>query len=482
MKIIQASILLFCVSNVASFGILRLLKDIMNSRSRTHFRNRGTPTVNSIDSNNMDVTYWYDDGGSSSSEEGGLHILHRFIDDYDTSTDFETTTSSYSQSATEDDIEDTDEANNSTTTEKPAIATEATSEEKNEVSTIPETTQITMTTTMMALDEKTSNPSTTTTATSEEENEVSPTQETTTTDENQTASTIMTTTIPLKEGTEKSTDGITTSSTMQTTSSREDIRTEAAGSTTAAPPTTTYYITTDTFIEGELSNDDKINKTDLNSTDDLSKIIEEYNDYIDQGPTRGDLPNFRKTTSQNIPTTTQSSGGSGIIDASLFTGSASKININTNSLSISKDNPVDITSGNIGNIPSDVVIQSLNNKLQVNSQKGQRIVLEKTISGQLDDANQRGRNDVISTSPPKPTVFFTPPGSQKNIISEPQKNIFSERVAKIGNDFVILPDFKSGAVLIEPIVSSSNMKTDTISNFDYVPSKTLSYKAIPKNV
>ncbi|XP_062609314.1 uncharacterized protein LOC134271072 [Saccostrea cucullata] len=482
MKIVQASILLFCVSNVAGFGLLRLIKNIMNSQSRNDFRNRGTPIVNSRNANKMDVTYWFNDGDSSSSEEGGFRILNRF-DYYDAATDLETTTFSYPKTTTEDDIENNEEVNNSTaseeitnstTTEQPLITTEAASEEI-EISTNPETTQKT-----------TSTPSTTA-ATSAEEGEVSTTQRTTTSDEKPTTSITMTTTMPI---TEKSTDGLTTSSTMQTTSSRDDdTRTDAASSTTVAPTTTTSYITTDTFIEGELSIDDTVNTTDLNSTDDdLRKLIEEYNDYFDQGPTRGDLPDNRKTTSQNILATTQSSAGSGIIEAS-FTGSstndASKINIITNSQSIPRDKTadlVDVTSGKIGNIPSDVVIRSLNNKLQVNSQRGQKIVFEKSMSGQLHDTIKRVRNDVISTIPPKPTVFFTPPASQKDIISEPQKNILSERVAKIGNDFVILPDFKNGAILIEPIVPSSDMKSDTISNFDYVPPKTLSYKAIPENV
>lgn len=434
-------------------------------------------TINDSNPSYIDSWDWEEDSDSASSEEGGLHMFFRFLYDGEedkNSLNTETTTQQNPQTSSPNDI---DKEINSTTTETPSVTTTVASEENDDNMTNIETTTASNTDDNST---RTETPSTTTM-------EISTNSDTTTVYDKTTTETAKTTT------TERTTYPDTTltyaQTTMSTTTTRDDVKTEVTSSTTVSPTTTAYYITTEnTFIEGDLSIDDKVNKTDLNSTDDFQKIIDEYSDYIDQGPTRGDLPSTR-TSSQNIQTTTSFPVGSGIIDASLSNTEEDKrkdtngvAQINQSSTKTTA-NRMDVTAGRIGNILSDVVVQSLNSK-QTIAQAGGKMVHQKSTSGvQSDVIDIRLGNDVTTTtSPPKTTVFFTPPDSQKNAIADSQQNIFTERVAKIGNDFIVLPDFDNGAVLLEPIVPAGSMKTDTISDFDYVPSKTLSYKTIPNSI
>ncbi|XP_056012222.1 uncharacterized protein LOC125678093 isoform X2 [Ostrea edulis] len=474
MKIIQVSMLLFCATNAAGFGLRRLFRDILTSQSGSRPQERGVATINDSNPSYIDSWDWEEDSDSASSEEGGLHMFFRFLYDGEedkNSINTETTTQQNPQTSSPNDI---DKEINSTTTETPSVTT---TEENDDNMTNIETTTASNTDDNST---RTETPSTTTM-------EVSTDSDTTTVYDKTTTETAKTTT------TERTTYPDTTltyaQTTMSTTTTRDDVKTEVTSSTTVSPTTTAYYITTEnTFIEGDLSIDDKVNKTDLNSTDDFQKIIDEYSDYIDQGPTRGDLPSTR-TSSQNIQTTTSFPVGSGIIDASLSNTEEDKrkdtngvAQINQSSTKTTA-NRMDVTAGRIGNILSDVVVQFLNSK-QTIAEAGGEMVHQKSTSGvHTDVIDIRLGNDVTTTtSPPKTTVFFTPSDSQKNAIADSQQIFFTERVAKIGKDFIVLPDFDNGAVLLEPIVPAGSMKTDTISDFDYVPSKTLSYKTIPNSI
>lgn len=419
----------------------------------------GTSNIQSSGPTLLDAMLWDEVGDSGSSEEGGLYYLFHMLNNYDTGdypVNFETTTFKPAQSTTETNIDD---IKPTTTTETPTESTTEMTTDKPRTST---TIQPDVTTESTAMDS-------TTVRTSEETTESSETlMETTTqpvvTEDNVTQS----------ASSESFTTSTSASTTTQTASS------ESFTSPTAST-TTPYSITTeDTFIEGDLTGDEKVNKTELNSTDDITKIIDEYNDYIDEGPTRGDLHSNRNKGLQTSSDATPTPGGSGIIDEYL---SSLKIinNINSTKESTGKDQKStivsDISVQNIGNIPFDQAIQSLNNNPQLSLGDNQNV-----LSGMSVDAVDNNLENDVTATLPKPTVFFTPPSSQIMEISKSQQKLFSERVAKIGNDFVILPDFNNGAVLLEPIVSSGNIKTNTIPNFEYVPPKTLSFEAIPNSV
>lgn len=80
----------------------------------------------------------------------------------------------------------------------------------------------------------------------------------------------------------------------------------------------------DIFIEGDLIGDEKVNKIELNLIDDIIKIIDEYNDYIDEGLIRGDLYFNKNKGLYILFDVILIIGGSGIIDEYLL--SLKKIN------------------------------------------------------------------------------------------------------------------------------------------------------------
>lgn len=400
---------------------------------------------------------WDELGDSGSSEEGGLYYLFHMLNNYDTGdypVSFETTTFKPPQSTTETNIDDT----------KPTKTTETPTKSTTEMTTGKPRTSTTI---QPAVTTESTTVDSTTTRTSEEMTESSETS-------------METTTQPLVTE-----DNVTASSESFTTSTSASTTTQTAPSESSTSPTasttTPYSITTeDTFVEGDLTGDEKVNKTELNSTDDITKIIDEYIDYIDEGPTRGDLHSNRNKGLPTSSDATPTPGGSGIIDEYLY--SLKKTNdINSTKESTGKDQKstivTDISVQNIGNIPFDQAIQSLNNNPQLSLGDSQNV-----LSGISVNAVDNNLENGVTATLPKPTVFFTPPNSQMMEISKSQQKLFSESVAKIGNDFVILPDFNNGAVLLEPIVSSGNIKTNTIPNFEYVPPKTLSFEAIPNSV
>lgn len=365
--------------------------------------------------------YWDELGDSGSSEEVGLHFLYHFFNNYNTG-DYPTYIDTTSME---------------TPTSSPGT-TKSTTE-------IPTSTEKLMLSTTLRTPEKTteSPPSTTTTSA------VATTRQFKTTDR---TSKMLT----------ETTAAVTTSQLL---------------ASTTEPTTTAYPITTeDTFIEGDLNGDENVNKTDLNSTNEIRNLVDEYNDYIDEGPTRGDLFSTRSRILPEVKTITS---GSGIIDASLSNMKMISDVPSNKKFKATKQppfnkqktvTPTDVSFNMIGNVLLDKVIQSLNNKQQTRMQKN---------SGDLT-SNDLGNS--VTTSLPIPTVLFTLPGAINRGISDSQQKLLSERVAKIGNDFVILPDFNNGAVLLEPIVSSGKFNTNTIPDFEYVPPKTLSFETIPKKV
>nr|XP_011437330.2 serine-rich adhesin for platelets [Crassostrea gigas] len=477
MKIVRATLLLFFATNVACFGLRRLFGDLFNPRTGSITHHSRTLDIQNSGASLMDAMLWDELGDSGSSEEGGLFYLFHMLNNYDTGdypVNFETTTFKPPQSTIGTNIDDT----------KPIKTTETPTKNTTEITTNKPRTSTTI---QPAVTTESTTVDSTTTRTSEEMTESSETpMETTTqpvvTEDNvtQTASSERFTT-----STSASTTTQTASSESFTTSTSASTTTQTASSESSthlmASTTTPYSITTeDTFIEGDLTGDEKVNKTELNSTDDITKIIDEYNDYIDEGPTRGDLHSNKNkglhTSSDATPTT----GGSGIIDE--YLSSLKKTNdINSTKESTGKDQKstivADISVQNIGNIPFDQAIQSLNNNPQLGLGDRQNILSGISVAA----VDNTLKNDVTATLP-KPTVFFTPPSSQVMEMSKSQQKLFSERVARIGNDFVILPDFNNGAVLLEPIISSGNIKTNTIPNFEYVPPKTLSFEEIPNTV
>eukprot|EP00105_Crassostrea_gigas_P019014 XP_011437330.1 PREDICTED: uncharacterized protein LOC105335232 [Crassostrea gigas] len=495
MKIAQATLLLFFATNVACFGLHRLFGDLFNPRTGSITHHSRTLDIQNSGASLMDAMLWDELGDSGSSEEGGLFYLFHMLNNYDTGdypVNFETTTFKPPQSTIGTNIDDT----------KPIKTTETPTKSTTEITTNKPRTSTTI---QPAVTTESTTVDSTTTRTSEEMTESSETpMETTTqpvvTEDNvtQTASSERFTTSTSASTTTQtaSSESFTTSTSASTTTqtaSSESFTTSTSPSTTTqtassessthlmASTTTPYSITTeDTFIEGDLTGDEKVNKTELNSTDDITKIIDEYNDYIDEGPTRGDLHSNKNkglhTSSDATPTT----GGSGIIDE--YLSSLKKTNdINSTKESTGKDQKstivADISVQNIGNIPFDQAIQSLNNNPQLGLGDRQNILSGISVAA----VDNTLKNDVTATLP-KPTVFFTPPSSQVMEMSKSQQKLFSERVARIGNDFVILPDFNNGAVLLEPIISSGNIKTNTIPNFEYVPPKTLSFEEIPNTV
>lgn len=473
----------------------------------------GTSDIQNSGPSLIDAMLWDELGDSGSSEEGGLFYLFHMLNNYDTGdypVDFETTTFKPPQSTIGTNIDDTKpikttETPTKSTTEmttdkprtyttvQPAVTTESTtvdstttitseemtesSETPMETTTQPVVTEDNVTQTVSSERFTTSTPASTTTQSASSESFTTSTSASTTT---QTASSESFTT-----STSPSTTTQTAPSESFTTSTPPSTTTQTASSESSTPlmtsTTTPYSITTeDTFIEGDLTGDEKVNKTELNSTDDITKIIDEYNDYIDEGPTRGDLHSNKNkglhTSSDATPTT----GGSGIIDE--YLSSLKKTNdINSTKESTGKDQKstivADISVQNISNIPFDQAIQSLNNNPQLGLGDRQNVLSGISVAA----VDNTLKNDFTATLP-KPTVFFTPPSSQVMEISKSQQKLFSERVAKIGNDFVILPDFNNGAVLLEPIISSGNIKTNAIPNFEYVPPKTLSFEPIPNSV
>lgn len=455
----------------------------------------GTSDIQNSGPSLMDAMLWDELGDSGSSEEGGLFYLFHMLNNYDTGdypVNFETTSFKPPQSTIGTNIDDTKPIK---TTETPTKSTTEMTTEKPRTST---TIQPAVTTESTTVDS-------TTTRTSEEMTESSETpMEATTqpvvTEDNvtQTASSeSFTTSTPASTTTQtassESFTSSTSASTTTQTASSESFTTSTSASTTTqsassessttlmASTTTPYSITTeDTFIGGDLTGDEKVNKTELNSTDDITKIIDEYNDYIDEGPTRGDLHSNKNKGLHTSSDATPTPGGSGIIDE--YLSSLKKTNdINSTKESTGKDQKstivADISVQNIGNIPFDQAIQSLNNNPQLGLGDRQNILSGISVAA----VDNTLKNDVTATLP-KPTVFFTPPSSQVMEMSKSQQKLFSERVARIGNDFVILPDFNNGAVLLEPIISSGNIKTNTIPNFEYVPPKTLSFEKIPNTV